>query len=116
MPDPEQVARELAEELRTLRVEDVLVNALLAVSSIGYRRLGATPDTAADRDLDQVRLAIDTMKAIATVLETFVPPELLQNFAEAVAELQLAYVRAMEENQAPDTRSEAPSAPAPGES
>ena len=38
MPDPEQVARELAEELRTLRVEDVLVNALLAVSSIGYRR------------------------------------------------------------------------------
>jgi hypothetical protein len=120
MPDPEQVARELAEELRTLRVEDVLVNALLAVSSIGYRRLGTTPDTVDDRDLEQVRLAIETMKALATVLETFVPPELLQNFAEAVAGLQLAYVQAMSEGQTPDvstdTAPEAPSAPAPDES
>jgi hypothetical protein len=120
MPDPEQVARELAEELRTLRVEDVLVNALLAVSSIGYRRLGTTPDTADDRDLEQVRLAIETMKALATVLETFVPPELLQNFAEAVAGLQLAYVQAMSEGQTPDvstdTAPEARSAPAPDES
>lgn len=100
--DQEQLARELAEELRALRVEDVLVNALLAVSSIGYRRLGATPDTADDRDLEQVRLAIDTMQALATVLDKFVPPELLQNFGEAVAGLQLAYVEAMAQGQTPD--------------
>jgi len=115
MPDPEQVARQVAEELRSLRVEDVLVNALLAVSSIGYRRLGATPDTADDRDLEQVRLAIETMKALAVVLETFVPPELIQNFAEAVSELQLAYVRAMAEGQTPDAPDAEPSEPAPDE-
>ena len=58
------------------------------------------------------------MKAIATVLETFVPPELLQNFAEAVAELQLAYVRAMDEGHtgvSTDTPPETPSAPEPDE-
>jgi hypothetical protein len=98
--DQEKRAREMAQELRNLRVEDVLVNTLVAVSSIGYQRLGATPDTVEDRDLAQVRLAIDTMQALTTVLETFVPDELLRDFTAAVASLQLAYVQAASEDAA----------------
>ena len=33
--DKERLARELAEELRKLKVEDVLINTLMTVSSIG---------------------------------------------------------------------------------
>jgi len=40
--DQERVARELAEELRRLRIEDVLIQTLITVSSLGYRRLGLT--------------------------------------------------------------------------
>ncbi len=96
----------MAQELRNLRVEDVLVNTLVAVSSIGYQRLGATPDTVEDRDLAQVRLAIDTMQSLTAVLETFVPDELLKDFTAAVASLQLAYVEASK-GQTPDASEEA---------
>jgi hypothetical protein len=93
----ERIAQEVAEELRKLKVEDVLVNTLLSVSSIGYRKLGLTEDTREDRDLEQARLAIETMKALTPVLEKFVPPELVRDFNTSVANLQLAYAKAASE-------------------
>jgi hypothetical protein len=93
----DELARELAEELRRLRVEDVLIQTLVTISSIGYRRLGLTEDTREDRDLEQSRLAIDTLRAVTPVLEQVVPAELVQQFAEQVASLQLAYAKAAAE-------------------
>jgi len=92
--DEEQLARQLAEELRRLRIEDVLIQTLITVSSIGYRRLGLTEDTKDDRDLQQVKLAIDTMTALTPVLENVVPAELIRDFNQSVASLQLAYAQA----------------------
>jgi hypothetical protein len=93
----EALARELAEELRSLRVEDVLVNTLVHVSSIGYRRLGLTDDSRDERDLPQTALAIETMQALVPVLEDFLPEELVKGFEEQIANLQLAYAKAAQE-------------------
>jgi hypothetical protein len=90
----ENVARALAEELRKLNVEDVLIQTLVTVSSIGYRRLGLTDETREDRDLRQVELTIETMKALTPVLRKFVPDELVGSFDEQIANLQLAYAKA----------------------
>jgi hypothetical protein len=95
--DERQIADELADELKRLRVADVLITTLLHVSSIGYRRLGATADTLPDRDLEEVRLAIETMQALTPVLEEIVPPELIRDFHQSVANLQLAYAAAAAE-------------------
>jgi hypothetical protein len=95
--DQEALARELAEELRKLRVEDVLVNTLVHVSSIGYRRLGLTEDSSEERDLGQTALAIETMQALVPVLEDFLPEELVSGFQEQIANLQLAYAKAAQE-------------------
>jgi hypothetical protein len=95
--EQERIARELAEELRKLKVEDVLINTLLTVSSIGYRKLGLTEETKEDRDLEQTRLAIETMQALTPVLEKFVPSELLRDFNSSIANLQLAYAKAAQE-------------------
>ena len=95
--EQEQVARELAEELRKLRVEDVLVNMLVTVSSIGYRRLGLTAETREERDLGQAHLAIETMRALTPVLERVLPAELVRDFGQSVANLQLAYAKAAAE-------------------
>jgi hypothetical protein len=92
--DEAHLAEQLAEELAKLRVEDVLVGALIQVSSIGYRRLGLTDETKDERDLEQVRLAIDTMRALTPVLENVVPEELIRDFNQSVANLQLAYAKA----------------------
>ena len=96
--EQERLARELAEELRKLKIEDVLVQTLVTVSSIGYRRLGLTDETRGDRDLEQTRLAIDTMRALTPVLERFVPAELVRDFNQSVANLQLAYAEAAGES------------------
>jgi hypothetical protein len=90
----EELARALAEELRRLRIEDVLMQTLITISSIGYRRLGLTEDTKDDRDLQQAKLAIDTMTALTPVLESVVPEELIRDFNQSVASLQLAYANA----------------------
>ena len=96
--DQEAIARELAEELRKLRVEDVVVNTLVHVSSIGYRRLGLTEDSRDERDLPQTALAIETMQALVPVLKDFLPQELVASFEEQIANLQLAYAKAAREN------------------
>ena len=93
----EELGRELAEELRRLKIEDVLIQTLITISSIGYRRLGLTEETKDDRDLQQAKLAIDTMTALTPVLENVVPEELLQDFNQSVASLQLAYAKAVAE-------------------
>ena len=90
----EQVARELAEELRKLKVEDVVVSVLIQISAIGYRRLGLTDETKDDRDLPQAKLAIDTMKALMPVLAEVMPSELMSDLEQSVASLQLAYAKA----------------------
>jgi len=94
LTEEEQLARELAEELRRLRVEDVVIQTLITISSIGYRRLGLTEDTKDDRDLEQARLAIDTIVALTPILVNVVPDELIRDFNQSVASLQLAYAQA----------------------
>ena len=92
--EEEQLARELAEELSRLRIEDVLIQTLITISSVGYRRLGLTEETKDDRDLQQAKLAIDTMTALTPILESVVPEELVRDFNQSVASLQLAYAQA----------------------
>jgi hypothetical protein len=92
--DEERFARELAEQLKLLRVEDVVVQTLLTVSSIGYRCLGLTEDTKDARDLQQTQRAIAVMQALTPVLGSIVPPEAVRDFESATANLQLAYASA----------------------
>ena len=56
--------QQLEEELKKLKVSDLLVQTLYTVSSLGYRRLSEE-----DRDLDQARLAIEALRALLPVLE-----------------------------------------------
>jgi hypothetical protein len=92
--DEERLAWELAEQLKQLRVEDVVVQTLVTVSSIGYRSLGLTEDTKDVRDLQQTQRAIAVMQALTPVLGTIAPQEAVRDFESAVANLQLAYASA----------------------
>src|SRR5919198_3473502 len=88
---------ELREAFDRIRVADVLVNALLATVSLGFRHVSAEA-----RDLAQARLAIEALRTLEPVLrEGGVEDAVLRDFEQARANLQLAYAR---------TVSEAPSA------
>jgi hypothetical protein len=83
-------ADELLEALRQLKVSDLLVQTLSTVSSLAYHRLAAE-----HRDLEQARLAIEALRALVPVLAGSVPPELIRDFEQVTANLQLAYAQAV---------------------
>jgi hypothetical protein len=84
-PDVEQ----LLQEIRKLKVSDVLVSTFHTVAQLGYAKLD--PES---RDLEQARVAIEGLKALAGVLEGHVPPATTRDFNQLVANLQLAYASA----------------------
>jgi hypothetical protein len=85
-PDVVDVAAEIEAELARLDVSAVLLHAATTVATLAYRRL---PE--GERDLEQVRLAIDALRALLPVLEDSLTDELRRDFRTAIADLQLAY-------------------------
>jgi hypothetical protein len=60
--------------------------------NIGGRRLGLAPGSEGQRDLEQVRDAIDGVRALMPILERRMPAE-LRPLRDALAQLQMAYAR-----------------------
>jgi hypothetical protein len=107
-PTEEQMAA-FEEQLKRIRVEDVLVQTLVTLVNLGARRLGLTgePDT---RDLGEARLAIEG----AMALMPLVPQEGIEPVRDALAQLQMAFVRETGGPPAPGAPgSDAGGAPAP---
>jgi len=89
----EPTAEELAEQIRQLKVSDVLVQTLTMVSSLGWQKL-------ASGDLVEARVAIDAIRAVVPALGDTVPPELVRDLNQVVANMQLAYAKAVAESDA----------------
>jgi hypothetical protein len=90
--DEQKLVEELQAELAKLKVSDLLVQTLYTVSSLGYHRLSGEA-----KDLDQAKLAIESLKALVPVLEGSIPDEALRDFQQVLANLQLAYASAVSE-------------------
>jgi hypothetical protein len=88
-PTDEELVQQLEEELKKLKVADLLVQTLYTVSSLGYRKLSEE-----DRDLEQAQLAIEALRALLPVLEGSVAEELVRDFKQVTSNLQLAYADA----------------------
>jgi hypothetical protein len=86
---------ELREALDRIGVADILLNALSATASIGFRRV--SPEV---RDLAQARLAIESLRALEPVLrEGGVDEAVVRDLEQARTNLQLAYAKAVSESE-----------------
>jgi hypothetical protein len=84
---------ELRAALDRVGVSDVLVEALMAAVSLGFRRVSAET-----RDLPQTRLAIESLRALEPVLrDGGVDDALVRDLEQARVNLQLAYASAVAE-------------------
>ena len=109
-------------EIKKVRLEHLLLENVVTLVNLGMRRTGLQPGTEDERDLGQVRLAIDAIRALLPLLERS-SSEHVGPIRDALSQLQLAFVRiggagtdaAAEPNPAdPQTGgSEAAPAPAP---
>jgi hypothetical protein len=93
-PEPtEQELREAYEqEVKRLRVEHVVLDGVVTLVNLGMRRSGLVPGTEAERDPEQVRIAIEAVRAHMPLVEALAP-EQANSVRQALSQLQLAYVR-----------------------
>lgn len=81
--EEEEMRRRFEEEIRKLRIEDVLLQSVVSLINLTSRRI-AKPD---EQDLDQARLGIDAIRALVDHL----PAEPATQVRQALSELQVAY-------------------------
>jgi hypothetical protein len=81
------------EQLRQLTPADVIVQSVVSLISLAGRRLGLEPGTEDERDLEQVRDAIDGARALMPVLERREAGASLRSLREAISGLQLEYAK-----------------------
>jgi hypothetical protein len=83
---------QLEEQLKTLRVEDVVVQTIVTLVNLGGRRAGLAPGTESERDPGQLRLAIDGARALLGLIEAELGPDGAA-IRDALSQLQLAYAQ-----------------------
>ena len=119
-PTEDELRAAYEEQLKRIRVEDVLIQTLVSLINLAGRRAGMTEDTASEKDLDQVRMAIDGARALLPLVEEALGPDAGQIRA-ALSQLQLAYAREVGEPGGPPADEKAPEsegegAPGPAQS
>jgi len=94
--DPEPTEEELRAayeaQVKKIRVEHVVLENVVTLANLGMRRTGLAPGTEDERDAEQVRLAIESIRALLPIVEQAVPQQ-AGPIRDALSQLQLAFVR-----------------------
>jgi hypothetical protein len=87
-PTPEQeeeLRQRVDEQLRKVRVQDLLLESVAGILNLSARRIAKDDE----RDLEQARVGIEAVRAVAGLLE----PEPAKAVRDALSELQVLYAR-----------------------
>ncbi len=88
MAEDELSAEQIAQQLRALKIETLVVSTVSTLGQLAYAKLEG-------EEHDQARLAIDTIAALLPVLEGHAEDELLRDYNQLLANLRLAYADAV---------------------
>jgi hypothetical protein len=83
---------QLEEQLKQLRVEDVIVQTIVTLINVGGRKAGLAPGTEGERDPGQLRLAVDGARALLPLIEEQLGPDGAA-IRDALSQLQMAYAQ-----------------------
>ena len=81
----EELQRRLEEQIRQVRVQDLLLESLASILNLSARRIAKEDE----RDLEQGRIGIEAVRALLDLVE----PEAREQVQEALAQVQMLYVR-----------------------
>jgi hypothetical protein len=91
-PTEEELRAAYEAEIKRIRIEQILLDQVVSLINLGMRRTGLSPGTEDERDLSQVRLAIEAVRALLPLIEQAAPPQAAP-IRDAISQLQLAFVR-----------------------
>jgi hypothetical protein len=106
-PEQEQMLRQMEEEMRRVRVQDLVAQSVVSILNLSARRIVKEDE----RDLEQAQHGIDVVRAIVDLLD----PEAAQEVRNALSQLQMLYAKTAGESGggAPPAGGSGP-APGPG--
>jgi hypothetical protein len=102
-PDQEELQRRLEEQLRQVRVQDLLLESVASILNLSARRISKQDE----RDLEQGRLGIEAVRAVLELLE----PGPREQVREALSQVQMLYAREVQGG-GEEEAGEAPAGPA----
>jgi hypothetical protein len=92
-PSEEEMRAALEEQMRNIRVEDIVLQTTATLINLAGRRLGLTAEPGQDAshevDLQQAKLAVDAARALAPLC----PSDQAEPIRQALSQLQMAYAR-----------------------
>ena len=92
-PSEEELQRRLEEQVRKLRVQDLLTESVVSILNLAARRIAKEDE----RDLEQGRIGIEAVRALVDLLDE-APREQVR---EALSQVQMLYVRETQGNGEP---------------
>jgi hypothetical protein len=119
-PTEDELRAAYEEQLKQIKVDDVLVQTVLSLINLGSLRAGVVPGNEGEADPQQLRQAIEGVRALLPLVEPALGPDARQ-IRDAVSRLQMEYARiagagapqAEAEQPAPEAEQQEP--PKPGE-
>jgi hypothetical protein len=84
-PSQQELRERLEEQIRSLRIQDLLVESVVSVLNLTARRIAKEDE----RDLEQARVGIDAVRAWVDLL----PEDAAAQIRNALSELQMLYAR-----------------------
>jgi hypothetical protein len=84
-PSEEELREQLEEEIRKVRIEDVVLQSVVSILNLAARRIAKDDE----RDLAQAKVGIDAGRALVDLVKPEAQPQLRQ----AISELQVLYAK-----------------------
>lgn len=91
-PTEEELRAAYEAELKRLRVDDVIIQTVVSLLNLGGRKAGLVPGSEDEKDLAQVRQAVEGVRALLPLVEAELGPDVRQ-LQDALSQLQLAYAK-----------------------
>ena len=117
-PSEEELRAAYEAELSRITSADMILQSAVSLLNLGGRRLGLAPGSEGERDLEQVRDAVDGVRALLEILERSTPAQELRPLRDALSQLQMAYAREAQAGSGAEPDASQPpaaAAPEPGE-
>ena len=91
-PEQEQMLRQMEEEMRRVRVQDLVAQSVVSILNLSYRRIAKEDE----RDLEQARVGIEAIRGMVDALD----PEAQREIRNALSQVQVLYAQAAGEGAA----------------
>lgn len=84
-PEQEQMLRQMEDEMRRVRVQDLVAQSVVSIINVSYRRIAKEDE----RDLEQARVGIEAVRGLVDVLDE----ESQREIRNALSQLQVLYAQ-----------------------